>query len=401
MRRQITVHLVHPGNPFSPDADGIVSVQRNFVRAAPEDFAFRYWGVRRPGIEEPGVRDGSLAFRPVLASARQRPRVPLSLSFAARLVPQARRFDPGILRFDRMESAVPLLRSPLRKVLFLHVWDLGDVVGSRSDSRWRGLGGLYDRVLRGVLGRMDRVFVLRPEVGEQLARRVPSLEGRIGRFGVPVDLGRFDLPTPEARRAARVSLQHELGIPGRARVVVFAGRLEAVKRPEVIPEVAAALSSEVHPVHFLIFGDGSMRDRLERRGEELAPRRVHLLGSAPVERLVAAFHGADACLLPSGFEAIPNVVLESLACGVPVVASSTSGGVAGLIAGRNVGQVAAGEPAAFAAALRDVFAWRGSRASACRQVAEAFAPEVVNEALYEDFRDLAGASRAAVPVAVS
>jgi predicted NUDIX family NTP pyrophosphohydrolase len=34
---RLTVHLVHPGNPFSADPDGIVSVQRNFIDAAPAD----------------------------------------------------------------------------------------------------------------------------------------------------------------------------------------------------------------------------------------------------------------------------------------------------------------------------------------------------------------------------
>ena len=143
------IHLVHPGNPFSTDPDGIVSVQRNFIDAAPQDFDFGYWGVRRPDAEEPREA-GRIRFRSVVSSIAQRPRIPLSLKFAAASLRAGRHLGSGVLRFDRVESALPLLRSPLPKVLFLHTWDLSDIHGVHSDSRWRRLEWAYGRVLKAV-----------------------------------------------------------------------------------------------------------------------------------------------------------------------------------------------------------------------------------------------------------
>jgi glycosyltransferase involved in cell wall biosynthesis len=390
----LTIHLVHPGNPFSTDPDGIVSVQRNFVHAAPEDFDFLYWGVRRPGVEEPQEAE-RMRFRPVVSSISQRPRVPLSLRFAAGTLRARRHIDTGVLRFDRVESALPLLGSPLAKVLFLHIWDLADINGAHSDSRWRRLGWLYGRVLDAVVARMDRVYVLRPEVGHRLAGRVRGLEGKVRPFRVPVDASTFPFTTGRSRGEARAELFEQTGIPDEARVVVFAGRLEAVKRPGVVPEIARAMAADSRPVHFVIAGTGSLRKELERTAEAMSPGRVHFVGAWSQDRLASAFVAADACLLPSGFEALPNVVLESLACGTPVVASSSSGGVAGLLAGRDIGRLSSDTPAAFAESLNEVFAWEGTRAAACREAALEFTPQALNEGLYEELRTLAGQS---VPV---
>jgi glycosyltransferase involved in cell wall biosynthesis len=256
---------------------------------------------------------------------------------------------------------------------------------------------LYARVLDAVVARMDRVYVLRPEVGNLLDRRVRGLDERVRPFRVPVDVSRFPLSDGRDRRDARAELCRQLAIPDEARIVVFAGRLEAVKHPEAIIRVARAMAAEPRPVHFVIAGTGSLRQEMERTAGAVAPGRMHFLGPVPQDRLASVFGAADGCLLPSGFEALPNVVLESLACGTPVVASSSSGGVAGLMAGRDIGRLASNDPEAFAAGLRVVFAWEGSRAEACHQAALAFAPEALNAPIYEDVRSLVGSGRALAP----
>jgi glycosyltransferase involved in cell wall biosynthesis len=382
----LTLHLVHPGNPFSADPDGIVSVQRNFVLAAPEHMVFRYWGVGRPGVPEPPANP--FGFRAVLSSVQQRPPIPLSLRFAARALGVRRRIRDGVLRFDRVETALPFLASPLPKVLFLHVWDLTDVTGVHSDSRWQHFRRLYSPVLDAVVGRMNRVYVLRPEVGRHLADRVPKAADRIRPFQVPVDLARFVRSDTAHRRDARADLSRRFSISRRARIVAFAGRLEAVKHPEVVTEVARTMATDPRPVHFVIAGSGSLRQQMERTAGERAPGRVHFMGPVSQDRLAMLLDAADACLLPSGFEAVPNVVLESLACGTPVVASP-SGVVADLLIRKEVGRLAV-TPEGFADALRETFAWNGRRAKACRRIALAFAPEGLNRDLYEDVRVVAG-----------
>src|SRR5207247_2588772 len=131
--------------------------------------------------------------------------------------------------------------------LFLHVWDLGHVVGRHSESRWRSLPGVYGRVFDRVVARMDRVYVLDPAVARAVADRVPGVEARIRTFPVPVDVDRFTPLGGEARRHVRRDLLGAHGIPRDASVVLFAGRLEQVKRPLVLPALAASLRDRTPP----------------------------------------------------------------------------------------------------------------------------------------------------------
>jgi glycosyltransferase involved in cell wall biosynthesis len=76
--------------------------------------------------------------------------------------------------------------------------------------------------------------------------------------------------------------------------------------------------------HLLVIGEGPQRQALERYARlcHIADR-VHFLGErGDVPRLMPHF---DLLWLASGYEGLPNVVMEAMACGVPVVASDIWG----------------------------------------------------------------------------
>jgi glycosyltransferase involved in cell wall biosynthesis len=377
--------MVHAGNPFSPDPDGIVSVQRNFVRAAPAGFSWTYLGVGRPGVEAVDPA-GRIRFEPLISSRSQRPLVPLAARFGARLatVPAAR-LDGSVLRFDRFE---PLLAARGRrgpKVLFLHLWSVWDTTGRASDSRWVRLGGLYARSLRAAVRTADLVYVLHERTAEEIALLLPAAEPKLRRFGVPVDTELFR-PAGGAWRPPELE---GLGIAPGARIVAFAGRLEVVKRPLFLPAIARALADRGRDVHVVVAGTGTLEAELATEVARLAPGRVHLLGSMPQDRLAAVLRAADGFVLPSGFEALPNVVLEALASGIPVVASSSARG-AGTILTEGTGLVAGDEPETLAAGLDHVLGWdRGQAARRCRSVAERFGAAALNAPIYDAFAELA------------
>ena len=89
-----------------------------------------------------------------------------------------------------------------------------------------------------------------------------------------------------------------------------------------------------------------MRLELERRVEELGiVERVRFVGFTDNPWSLMA--GADALLLASRWEGLPNVALEALACGTPVIATSESGGIEELVRASPNGavqSVAFGEP---------------------------------------------------------
>jgi glycosyltransferase involved in cell wall biosynthesis len=76
----------------------------------------------------------------------------------------------------------------------------------------------------------------------------------------------------------------------------------------------------------LIVGEGQERDRLVAQIDRLAlTGRVRLLGSRPHAELPALYSAADALVLASSREGWPNVLLEAMACGTPVIASNIWG----------------------------------------------------------------------------
>ncbi len=135
-----------------------------------------------------------------------------------------------------------------------------------------------------------------------------------------------------------------------ALALVAAGSLTHVKGYDLLLE-ALAMCLDM-PFHLTILGDGPLRGELERLAEARGlASRIRFVGFKA--NPYAYFRTADALVLSSRFEGFPNVVLESLACGTPVVASPCPGGVSEIL-GSVAGCVLADDcsVAALAQALR-------------------------------------------------
>jgi glycosyltransferase involved in cell wall biosynthesis len=107
------------------------------------------------------------------------------------------------------------------------------------------------------------------------------------------------------------------------KTILFAARLDAVKRPLLVAEIAKALAALRPQGDFrvIVAGDGPERERFERR--------VHKLGldamfdfRRQVDDLSSLYAACDVVILPSRSEGVPLVVLEALASARPVVASN-------------------------------------------------------------------------------
>jgi teichuronic acid biosynthesis glycosyltransferase TuaC len=113
--------------------------------------------------------------------------------------------------------------------------------------------------------------------------------------------------------------RRQFGLPDREqKILVSVGNL--------VPEKGQALAMEalarIEGVHLVIVGDGPLAGELRSLAQSLgiAPR-VTFLNPIPQEALRRLYSAASALLLTSTREGWPNVVLESLACGTPVVAT--------------------------------------------------------------------------------
>jgi glycosyltransferase involved in cell wall biosynthesis len=144
-------------------------------------------------------------------------------------------------------------------------------------------------------------------------------------------------------------------VSGAAGPIVTVGRLVRQKNHALFLRAAAALAREVEGARFAIVGDGPLRSALEAQAHDLGiADRVEFLGNrVDVEDIVRT---ASLFWLTSLWEGMPNVVLEAMASGVPVLATDV-GGVRELIReGVDGFVVPAGDAAGFARHARELLA---------------------------------------------
>jgi teichuronic acid biosynthesis glycosyltransferase TuaC len=154
-------------------------------------------------------------------------------------------------------------------------------------------------------------------VSEALADRMraigmPSERIHVLRNGVDTAMFR---PMPKAE--ARVCL----GLDAGSQWILGVGNLVTEKGFDVLIRAV----SELPDTRLIIIGEGPLRTTLQRLADSCAPGRVAFRGNMPQPNLPAAYSAADVLALPSLREGWPNVLLEAIACGTPVVAAAVGG----------------------------------------------------------------------------
>ncbi len=207
-------------------------------------------------------------------------------------------------------------------------------------------------------------------VSSALVDRMRSLGMQADRLHVMrngVDLHRFVPLPPSATR-------RELGLEG-SPLLMCVGNVHAHKGQGLAVQALALLRARHAQARLVIVGDGPDRESVQRQAQAAGVAgAVHFAGAVPNAELARWYSAADVLLLPSGREGWPNVLLEAMACGTPVVASRV-GGVPEIVTTLQAGRVVDDRtPAAFAAAVHDLLS-SGIDRSSVRRYAEGFSWE--------------------------
>jgi glycosyltransferase involved in cell wall biosynthesis len=198
----------------------------------------------------------------------------------------------------------------------------------------------------------DQEVGVNQDITHRLNRR--WLARRLGRQAIcrhnAIDLARFTdlrVDIPEKRRT--------LGIPPAAFVVGNIGRMVEGKGQEILIEAAALVLKTLPEAFFVLVGDGELAGALHQqaRSSGVYDRTLFTGPRTDVEEVLACF---DLCVIPSLWEGISTVILESMASGIPVVATDIPGNRELLEAGKNAWLVPAAQPQALADAI--LTAWR-------------------------------------------
>jgi teichuronic acid biosynthesis glycosyltransferase TuaC len=215
-------------------------------------------------------------------------------------------------------------------------------------------------------------------VSRGLKRRLANLgivEERVRVLRNGVDLALF-------RPAERDATRRALGLTRPTLLAV--GNLVGLKRHRMMVEALIGLPA----VDLVIAGEGPERAAIEALARERrVADRVRLLGHVPQDRLPGIYSAADLLLLVSTHEGWPNVLLESMACGTPVIVADLDG-IADIVAAPEAGRIV-GEPAPdrLAAAVRAFLGALPNRA-ATRAYAERFDWQSTTEGQIALFREI-------------
>ena len=176
-----------------------------------------------------------------------------------------------------------------------------------------------------------------------------------------IDAERF---RPIDRRAAR----EKLGLPIEGPCIVAVGNLIPTKGQDLLIAALARLSRPHPNLRLYLVGDGVSKSALLEQARALGlGDRVVLPGARPYDELPFWLNAADFSCLASHREGLPNVVLESLACGTPVLATRV-GGIPEVIRSRDLGILVDPDAAHMAAAMERALARTWDRDLLARHV---------------------------------
>jgi len=112
--------------------------------------------------------------------------------------------------------------------------------------------------------------------------------------------------------------------PGK--VILFVGRLDSVKGVQYLIRAMKRVHTKIPKARLIIVGDGPEREMLESLSLQLGIQKaVQFIGKVPHEKVKIFMQQADIFVLPSLCEGFPGVIIEAMACGLPVVSSRVGG----------------------------------------------------------------------------
>jgi phosphatidylinositol alpha-1,6-mannosyltransferase len=260
------------------------------------------------------------------------PAIPPSITYesaaAAGKWAYARRVLASLLRRDRIDVVICGHRN-----LLPVAWTLARLRGAylvlivHGFEAWKPSAS---RVLNWLSGRIDALVSVSHVTADRYCAWTGFPVERAFILANCVDLERF---TPKTKDAV---LLRRHGLAG-ARIIMTLGRIvenERYKGIDEVIDVVPRLLRRWPDLKYMVVGDGSDRPRLEAKAATMGlADHVIFTGRITEADKVAYYNLADAYVMPSSGEGFGIVLIEALACGLPVVGSSVDGSRDALLGG--------------------------------------------------------------------
>ena len=262
-------------------------------------------------------------FLPLFAARHPAPRgptIPLNLKLLTALFFTKRSLipAPATLQIHRVELALPfvLTRRAFPIVLIIHgASQFMELCTQHPLYRRMWFRQCFYWVERFVLSRVARIILVAWEGYEYYLSRYPALKNSFVHIAIGVDTELFKpMNSVEARK--------RWGFSHADQILLYIGRLVPEKGLDLLIQAFSLLKVERPRSRLLIVGDGDYREKIRDEVRRRNLCGVTFLGPISHAMLPELINCSNALVLPSLFEGFPTVILESLACGTPVVSTA-------------------------------------------------------------------------------
>lgn len=244
----------------------------------------------------------------------------------------------GLILTDRPDLAQSFLfHANVLSAIAYSSWKIPLIGGVRVVDRRRG---------RAILSRlaatpMRSVVCVSQSVANDCALRVgiPSeklvvIQNGISVAGLPTtndpsngvaSIGASRIPEfDEVECTASSFAQQQLGLPPTTPCLLFVGRIDYQKGADVLLEKADRILTALPNHNLILIGDGPLKIVSQSHGSRcLHEHRIHFTGRR--DDVMRWMQSCELLLLPTRFEGMPNVVLEAMSCGLPIVSTRAEG----------------------------------------------------------------------------
>lgn len=255
------------------------------------------------------------------------------------LTPRVRRFKPDlVLAYWVYPDGFAALRTARALGVPCVVGALGSDIHVRS--------GVNEKMTRRTIDGVDALLTVSEAMRQYSIRE----------FGAPPDkvhtiINGFN--TAVFRPLDQIALRQKLKVRPDEKLIIYVGRFVEAKGMRELIAAFKQMALADPKVSLALVGDGVMKaDLLEMVNSTGLQDRVHLPGGQPPEGVAEWINAADVLTLPSWSEGYPNVVVEGVACGRPVVATDV-GGTREILNQHNGILIPPKDAARLATALRD------------------------------------------------
>jgi glycosyltransferase involved in cell wall biosynthesis len=179
------------------------------------------------------------------------------------------------------------------------------------------LNMLYHPFAQYVLSNMDMLVPLGEREREQLVARFKLREDRI----VPIPNG-IEVADFQRNNKAEAEFAYKYNLRRDSFKILYVSRLVPEKNPDKLIQAVSKYMKEDN-IEVIIIGGGAAQYISHLKA--VSNHRIHILGKVPQEELLSAYYSSNLFVFLGLWEGMPTVILEAMACGLPVLTTPVAG----------------------------------------------------------------------------